>query len=284
MLKMPNALTYEGKRIHITKGVVDRKNVESRVNQGSYYCGVKKVGGIESFGDYLPHRDFAVQPKWVTPLAAKEKISFSTAKQEYLRCVDRAEQNIRNLEWIIQQKREAREEEEQKAIAILIRKSLRAVQMPPSWSRFLKQHERKDKHRFSIYVLDGPSGLGKTEAIRLQYPIGGLLELNCQNTASPNWRLFNREEHRAILLDEATPQLCVNFKKEIQADNTICQEGTSATNVFSYKCWFYRIHFIVCCNKWEALTWNLDWDDWRWLEDNSIVEPVDELSFAVTSN
>ena len=156
--------------------------------------------------------------------------------------------------------------------------------MPGSWHNFLQQYQRQDKHRFKFYVLDGPSGLGKTEAVRLQYPVGALLELNCQNTQSPNWRLFNREEHQAILLDEATPQLCMNFKKEIQADNTICQEGTSGTNVFAFKCWFYRTHFIVCSNKWEAETWNLDWDDWRWLDENSIVQPVDANTFAVRSN
>ena len=75
----------------------------------------------------------------------------------------------------------------------------------------------------------------------------------------------------------------MNFKKEIQADNTICQEGTSGTNMFAFKCWFYRVHFLVACNRWNQETWNLDYDDYDWLNKNSIVEYVDEDTFKIRS-
>ena len=71
----------------------------------------------------------------------------------------------------------------------------------------------------------------------------------------------------------------MSVKKEIQADNTICQEGTSGTNVFAFLCWFYRIHFIVCSNRWEWELWNLDSEDRDWLEKNTIVQKVDEYTF-----
>ena len=155
--------------------------------------------------------------------------------------------------------------------------------MPVSWYTYLNQYKVEDKFRFKFYVLDGPSGLGKTEAVRLQYPIGALLELNCQNTDSPNWRLFDRDQHVAILLDEATPQLCINFKKEIQADNTLCVEGTSGTNMYAFTCWFYRVQFIVACNRWNWDLWYLDPEDYDWMTQNSIVETVDEHTFKVRS-
>lgn len=282
ILTLPAELKFQGQGVHMIRGVIDRRNVIIRVNQGSYYCGVRKIGGIDHGGNYLPYKDFAVNPNWVTHLACQEKVSLQTARQEYLRCVDRAEHYIRNVEWIIQQKREAREEEERMIVAAKIRQNLRPMSMPPTWDDFLAQFNIPNKHRFSFYVLDGPSGLGKTECVRLQFPLGSLLELNCQNTQSPNWRLFNRDLHSAILLDEATPNLVINFKKEVQADNTICQEGTSGTNVFAFKCWFYRVRFVVACNNWAELMWNMWYEspeNHDWLEQNSVYQSVNASTF-----
>ena len=286
ILKLPSELKFQGTTVHLTRGVIDRRNCAKKVNEVAYYCSVNKIGSVETFGSYVAWANFVPNPNWVTSLAAGEKITLDTARKEYIKCTDRAEHYVRNIEWIMREKREAREEAERLAVAIHIRSRLKPMRVPPTYLRFLEQFKADDKYRFKFYVLDGPSGLGKTEFVRLQYPIGALLELNCQNTTSPNWRLFNREQHQAILLDEATPELCLAFKKEVQADNTIVQEGTSGTNVYSYKCWFYRVHFIVCCNRWNANLWWLwsqNWDDWDWLNKNTIVEEVDDRTFDINN-
>ena len=280
VMQLEPSIWWHQKQGHVQRCVVDRRHAQKQINRGAFYCSVRKVGTIENFGTYKAYEDYCVQPAWVQELYIKKKVTACQAKEEFLNCVDRAEHFVRNLDFIENQRREMKEREERLAVAHWIRAQLDPICMPASWFQFLHQWQLPKKFRFHFYVLDGPTGLGKSEAIRSQFKIGALLELNCNGGAKyPNWKLLKRDEHEAILLDEASAKLMVAIKAEVQADNRLCQEGGSGTNCYAYEKWFWRIKFIVASNRWEADVKKLPRLDQKWIRGNSIVERVHKDTF-----
>ena len=184
--------------------------------------------------------------------------------------------------WIEQRQRELVDEIQRFETEVKIRKTLRPIYMPPSWYVFMAQHDNPALCRFKIYVATGSSGAGKTLSIRFQFPVGALLELNCAGgQLNPDFRQLRRPGHVAILCDEASPQMVAKHKVEFQAGNSPCTLGTSACNDRTYKVWFYKIFMIVCSNKWEQEKSLMSKEDRDWLDENTIVQPVDKDTFRL---
>ena len=95
----------------------------------------------------------------------------------------------------------------------------------------------------------------------------------------PDLRSFRRHEHRAVLLDEvADPSFIVNNKKLLQAHVDGAKLGQSATQLYTYEVFLWRVPIMLTTNNWclDELT-----DDQReWVDSNCVAiyvgEPVYE--------
>ena len=282
VLTLPAATRYQNKHIHMERGTVDRRQAQAVTLRAFYYVYAPKVGSLEAWGNYCPHKDFGVNPMWITGLVATSKLSFQSAVKEHLDAVDRAQFYVQNLLWVEAKRREIENEEKRLMVEAEIQRDLEPISMPGSWKKFQKQSEDPNLHRFSFYVATGPPRSRKTQSVRAQYPIGALLELNCSGGClTPDFTQL-RPEHQAILFDEASPQMIAKYKVEFQAGNNPCTLGTSQCQQYAYKQRLYRIQMIICSNKWhEELSWLYDLDDRKWIEENSIVQDVTLSTFKL---
>ena len=87
--------------------------------------------------------------------------------------------------------------------------------------------------------------------------------------------IFRRHEHRAVLLDEvADPSFIVNNKKLLQAHDDGAKLGQSATQLYTYEVFLWRVPIMLTTNNWclDELT-----DDQReWVDSNSVAIHVGE--------
>ena len=126
-------------------------------------------------------------------------------------------------------------------------------------------------------VLCGPSGLGKTEYVKGLYGAEATYECDCSATETPDLKAFDRGRHRAILFDEASPEMVLRNKKLFQSHISGAVLGQTTTGCFSYRVWAWRRLLVVTTNNWD--TCNLEPADQAWLSANSHVVHVQEKLF-----
>ena len=133
--------------------------------------------------------------------------------------------------------------------------------------------------RYCMLVLYGPSRTGKCRLARSLFGVERTLVVDVQHVEHPDLRSFRRHEHRAVLLDEvADPSFIVNNKKLLQAHVDGAKLGQSATQLYTYEVFLWRVPIMLTTNNWclDELT-----DDQReWVDSNCVAihvsEPVSE--------
>jgi hypothetical protein len=127
--------------------------------------------------------------------------------------------------------------------------------------------------RYKFLVLDGPSGLGKTQYAMSLCP-GRSLEVNMACAPEPDLREYRARDHDLILFDECGPQAAVRQKKLFQAPAAEVLLGASATNCHSYKVWVSGKRLVVSTNVWRAQVQQMPAVDAAWLDANSVVVDI----------
>ena len=98
--------------------------------------------------------------------------------------------------------------------------------------------------------------------------------MNCASCPEPDLRLL-KAHHKAILLDEAAPEMILRQKLLIQGPPDFVSLGCSTTNCHAYQVFVSGIQFVICSNKWISEVDNLECvEDREWLRENSIVLDV----------
>ena len=128
-------------------------------------------------------------------------------------------------------------------------------------------------------MLDGDSKLGKTRFLAgLAGDASAYICVDCAAATEPDLRLFRRDRHSLIILDEAHAAACVRVKKLLQSSIDPVTLGQSATNTFSYRLWLHRVRIVVTSNVWSQELLELSAGDRDWLTANSyyfkVVEPL----------
>ena len=83
----------------------------------------------------------------------------------------------------------------------------KAVTHVESISEAISEVTRPAQSRKRLLVSSGPSRTGKTEFVRIFFPLGCLLELNCSAPKSVCFAGFDAAVHRDIFWDDASPIL-----------------------------------------------------------------------------
>jgi len=138
--------------------------------------------------------------------------------------------------------------------------------------------EQRDpkRQRQRTLVLEGRSGTGKTEFAKSLYGFRNTLEVNCASGGEVNLKELDLEKHKAVLLDEATPEMVLQQRKLFQCPAAWISLGNSTTNCHAYDVCLYRIPIIICSNNWSYKLNKLTPVDAAWIQENTCHVSVQE--------
>lgn len=249
------------------------------VYAGHYYLAIEKSSQIFSLSSLVPHRSYVVRPEWIMIFFCRNLITGDTAVVEIVRAKRDVARYISNIQTqqqheeaiLVQElKRKARDE-----LAALARpcKRIKAVD-----DLFLCQFARPMLRR-KFLVLDGRSGLGKTEYVKqLRIPgkeQQGVLELTCQGNTMPNLSKFSPLEHSVLFFDECSPLLVASHRKLFQGVDCEIELGASTTGMFRYYVWTHATAIVIASNRFKRdVNKLLDKSDQQWIFDNCVYVSV----------
>ena len=111
--------------------------------------------------------------------------------------------------------------------------------------------------------------MGKTNLALSLFGIHYTYVVNAQGVSEPYLKGFSKRFHRAILLDECSPETVLNCKQLFQANADGCSTGHSATGMYTTYHWLYQVPLIICTNHWLSDADKMQESN-RWLVQNSV--------------
>jgi hypothetical protein len=162
---------------------------------------------------------------------------------------------------------------------VLLEQRVRPFRQLPVVQKWL-QDVQQVSFRKKFLVLEGPSGLGKTEyAKRLFGQPSVCFEVNMAKNDEFELKTFKPKQHKMIFWDEASPSLVCNQRKLFQCPACWVQLGGSSTGCYSYKVWVNDACMVVSSNRWSEQVQRLPHLDAMWLLANQVLVPVTESMF-----
>ena len=247
------------------------------VHNGFFYLLCGKDGSLRANGTKQLWTDITVRPPMILQLFVQAKLSFATARELFLRAGFSAEQNVKNLEYIALERRK----KDLVKLVLEVELQLRSKMLPPLTIEIVQREwepqydEIKDRYKF--LVLEGDSCKGKTRWARLRGEPHEIFEVDCAGKSFMDLRGLIRPQHKYCLCDEAGPNLILQNRKLFQAGASMCNLGESATGMYSYKVWPFRLRFIIMSNNWTEQIKKLEGDaDRDWIRMNSVYHYCDK--------
>ena len=153
-----------------------------------------------------------------------------------------------------------------------LKQQMRSFKTYTIFNEFLAQFD-EHRGRYKFMVIEGESCTGKSYFVRWMMGDPNLvLETNCASTPEPDLREYCPLRHKAVLFDEASPDMVLRQKKLFQAPPCMVELGSSTTNCHCYKVLVYRQRLVICSNKWtQTIEGMTDEADRSWLRLNSFV-------------
>jgi len=236
-------------------------------NQGLYYVQAPKRGSVARGGNILPFQDYLVNGEWVMNLLQQQKLEFQSARAELVKVGKNLPRLLQCLDKWEQEHENARLQGRIADIMAELNADKKPFRRIPEVEEWLAQYT-KNRMRYRFLVLEGPSGLGKTQFSLSLSP--GSMEVTCSNCDEPDLREFKPMQHDLILLDEATTTLVLKCKKLMQAGAAWVSLGSSSTNMYAYKIWAHKVRFIVSTNTWSHELTRCAAADRDWLVANCV--------------
>ena len=241
-----------------------------------YYLVAPKIGSVRHASSKAAFTGFPVNPSWIASLVSMEKMSTTTAREEFVRGGSGLVRRLADLDKLVQCRREAEIERKVRAIQESLKASQFAFHPFPAIDSWRRQAEIPGQRRKKFLILEGGSGLGKTEFVRAMYGADRTLELNCASCGNnPDLRRHDPLTHACILFDEAAPSMILANRKLFQAPATWVDLGHSPTGRDVYRVFLNEAVLVVCSNGWSAQCDGLKLqEDKDWLQQNSVLVVV----------
>jgi len=235
---------------------------------GYFYCCAPKHGQLFTSSNRRPFKDFLVNQTWITNLLQARKISLATARDLFSQSVTGVTRNLQMIDVLDLELK--RKEVQQAALDAqqrfqLQRRTFKSVAAVLKWMQTFELWQP----RYRFLVLEGPSGLGKTQ-YAMSLMDGATLELNCASCVEPNLKGFVFGRHTAVLFDEASVDMVLRQRKLFQASAAEVQLGSSATNVHSYSVFLHRVRLIISSNVWSSELAAQNKSNHDWICSNSV--------------
>ena len=243
-----------------------------------FYCQIDKIGQLHNGGSHEPFHDYHINPEWITNLLQAGNITESSARQMYVQGCKNVVHHLQNLERVVAERRQVALQERMALVQTSCAARMQAFKdVPLVRERFLP-HFQSIKPRYPFLVLEGPSRTGKTSyAKHITGDPAEVFEVNCASCPEPDLRDFDSNMHKAVLFDEASPELVLTQRRLFQSPSCLLDLGCSTTNCHKYQVFVSGIMMIVCSNTWSSQVQQLEHaGDAEWLYSNSIVVHVGE--------
>ncbi len=255
---------------------------------GAFYLQVDKIGAVRQQGTVMPFTGYHVKDYWITTMLTSQKITFDTARSLYVQCLVRAENNVRQLDYVERMTLDMLAARDKEAAEADILKSEVAFKSIPEVEAWRMQFSTV-RSRYLFLVLDGPSRTGKTRFAyslsppptsemaspttpSLSSPPGSRQHVYYADCSGglPDLRNFRRKQHRILVLDELHPKNAVLLKKIMQASNDEAIMGASPTMQHAYRVNSYQTMIVVTTNTWASGCEKMPIFDVDWLKANSV--------------
>ena len=244
---------------------------------GCYYLLAPKIGLIRNHSNCAAYRDFGVSPEWITNMVQAEKMEFADARVEMTRCGKGYQRRMAELKaWEAGQKelRLQKRVAEEQAYHAANNLAFRSFPRIEDWlARNMQPHRRRKE----ILVIEGPSGLGKTEFLKALVGHTSCLELNAEAMETPMLLSLDSELHKIIFWDECNVKLILDNRKLFQCPPTMIALGISPTGRDVYHVWLNDLVMAVGSNSWTEQVDALPRaSDKAWLRKNTVYVKVSE--------
>ena len=255
---------------------------QPRCYQGLYYLQCPKVGLVFSAGSKAPFVGYTVNGDWIMTLVVQDKMRVLDARTEMIRSGRGLVRRLGDLDKLLECRKE---QEMSRRVALLqagLSSSMRRFRVFPEIEAWRSSYEKEGLPRKKFLVLEGGSGLGKTEFVRALAGPSRTLELNCANCgSSPDLRQHCALTHKVVLFDEAPPSLVAANRKLFQAPCCWVDLGHSPTGRDVYRVFLNDSLLVVCSNGWsrQCMQQSMPPDDREWLVANSVHVVVAEPMF-----
>jgi hypothetical protein len=165
-------------------------------------------------------------------------------------------------------------EEERRAARLRIGAKARPFKPFPDKLQQWRLQYLEDEERYQCLVLFGPSQTGKSRLARHIFGDDVTLVVDVQHAAHPDLHMFRRPVHKAILFDEvASPQFVVSNKKVLQAHIDGAILGQSATQLYTYEVFLWKVPLMLTTNNWDYGSYTDS--EKNWIETNCVSVSID---------
>ena len=250
-----DAWVFKGARPRVdvnTEGRGPRYWLKS-VQHGHFYVSVQKKGTVYADTNYPPWvAGWAPEPWWITKLWRVHKLDHAQYRFLSTQLRDGHDRRKACLESVeVSESSSAFIAEREAARIALAAKALPFKPLHYIIERWKMQYEEVEE-RFKMLVLHGPSRTGKSRLARSFFGEEHTLVVDVQHAEHPDLRSYRRNIHRAILLDEVSSvAFIVANKKLLQAHVDGAILGQSATQLFSYYVFVWRVPIVLTTNNWD---------------------------------
>ena len=252
--------------------------------RGHFYCSVHKDGAVFTGTNYPPWEgQWVPDAAWVVSLYRQHKLGHDAYMRLSARLRDGHDRRKAAVEAVrATEATFAFQEERAWARRALLAQSLPFKPLCEEIVQWRKSYEQLEE-RYRMLVLYGPSRTGKSRLARSLFGIDNTLVVDVQHADHPDLRAFRRHHHKAVLLDEvAHPRFVVGNKKLLQAHVDGAILGQSATQLYTYEVFLWRVPIVLTTNNWDL--GGMSAADADWIGANCvavhIAEPVYDVSAA----
>ena len=257
--KSTNRLQLRSPCSFIFRGAVPHKaatiaTLQTRVSGswcGLYYLLCPKIGKIFSRGSKAAFTQFPVSSEWVFSMLQSEKMELDDARCEVIKCGKGLVRKLADLEKLAQVRAQQATDRRIAVVQAEIAKTSKEFKGYEAIEKWKASALLPFQRRKKFLVMEGPSGVGKTEYVRGLFGYDALLELNAANCGtSPDLRGFERSKHKVILFAEASVDMVLQNRKLFQAPACYIDLGHSPTGRDVYKVFLNDACLVVASNRW----------------------------------
>ena len=248
---------------------------------GMYYLLAPKASTVMKTGTKEPFSGFPVNPSWIMTMLSGGKMNFDAARAESCRIPNGISRRVQDLErFHLESSRAA-------LTAHVTTRQQKLLSQKSPWRRIAAIETWKREHALAVrprkkfLVVEGGSGLGKTEFVRQLFGDSRTFEINARGTNGFSLREFKPMHHQCILWDECLPETVLNNRKLFQCQAQFIELGASPTANFVYQVWLNDTCMVICSNDWSVAVAALQGTDKSWICDNQVHIVITEPLWVV---
>ena len=246
---------------------------------------VCKSGTLHRDTTYPAPLKFLVEGKWLVDWWRKNKMGPEKCIQQLVYWkVANCEKWVKEVNYREQKHMELQGDAERFGVREHLMKAFKKFQRFPAierWRTFYKRAQWGRHSRFRFLVLVGRSKLGKTNLALSLFGIHYTYVSNAQGCQEPYILGYSKRFHRAILLDECSPDMVRANKQLFQANSDGAFTGFSKTGCYTKFHWLYQVPLIISTNTWLSEA-EKKLPENEWLVENSVVVTITEPCYVST--